>query len=103
MKSICYNTNEVKEAIFQVQILKTNKTEQWVVDSVGIFVILQLDSIAEIGLIQLSHNNASDTTPYAITCLEPYANGDSYNITSAVLYLQKFYHIINEFVITLTK
>lgn len=49
---------------------------------------LQLGSVAEIGLVQLVHTNASNNTGYAIRCLETYADGyDSYNITSAILYL----------------
>lgn len=49
---------------------------------------LQLGSYAEIGLIQLVHTNANNNTGYAIRCLETYADGfDSYNHTSAILYL----------------
>ena len=49
---------------------------------------LQLGSVAEIGLVQLVHTNASNNVGYAIRCLETYADGyDSYNITSAILYL----------------
>jgi len=49
---------------------------------------LQLGSKAEIALVQLVHTNAVNTTGYAIRCLETYADGyDSFNQTSAVLYL----------------
>jgi len=49
---------------------------------------LQLGTIAEIALVQLVHTNANNNTGYAIRCLETYADGfDSYNHTSAILYL----------------
>ena len=49
---------------------------------------LQLGRLAEIALIQLVHTNAANNTGYAIRCLETYADGfDSYNNTSAILYL----------------
>lgn len=49
---------------------------------------LQLGSKAEIALVQMVHTNATNTTGYAIRCLETYADGyDSFNQTSAVLYL----------------
>jgi len=49
---------------------------------------LQLGSVAEIGLVQLVHTNATNNTGYIIRCLETYADGfDSYNQTSAILYL----------------
>ena len=49
---------------------------------------LQLGSKAEIALVQMVHTSATNTTGYAIRCLETYADGyDSYNQTSAVLYL----------------
>jgi hypothetical protein len=49
---------------------------------------LQLGRIAEIALVQLAHTNANNNTGYAIRCLETYADGfDSYNHTSAILYL----------------
>lgn len=49
---------------------------------------LQLGSKAEIALVQMVHLNATNTTGYAIRCLETYADGyDSFNQTSAVLYL----------------
>lgn len=49
---------------------------------------LQLGSEAEIALIQMVQTNANSTTGYAIRCLETFADGfDSFNQTSAVLYL----------------
>lgn len=49
---------------------------------------LQLGRVAEIGLVQLAHTNANNNTGYAIRCLETFADGyDSYNHTSAILYL----------------
>jgi hypothetical protein len=49
---------------------------------------LQLGSKAEIALVQMVHVNAVNTTGYAIRCLETFADGyDSFNQTSAVLYL----------------
>lgn len=49
---------------------------------------LQLGSKAEIALVQMVHTSATNTTGYAIRCLETYADGyDSFNQTSAVLYL----------------
>ena len=49
---------------------------------------LMLGSKAEIALVQMTHVGAINTTGYAIRCLETYADGyDSYNQTSAVLYL----------------
>ena len=49
---------------------------------------LQLGSSAEIALIQIIHTGAVAATGYSIRCLETYADGyDSYNQTSAVLYM----------------
>jgi hypothetical protein len=49
---------------------------------------LQLGSVAEIGLVQLVHTNATNNTGYAIRCLDTYQDGyDAYNQTSAILYL----------------
>ena len=49
---------------------------------------LQLGSYAEIALVQMIHTNAVNTTGYSIRCLETYADGyDSYNQTSAILYM----------------
>jgi len=49
---------------------------------------LQLGRVAEIALVQMVHTNANNNTGYAIRCLETYADGfDSYNHTSAILYL----------------
>jgi len=49
---------------------------------------LQLGSVAEIGLVQLVHTNASNNVGYAIRIIESFADGwDSFNQTSAMLYL----------------
>ncbi len=49
---------------------------------------LELGSVAEISLVQICSNNASDFTTYCIRCNDTYQDGyDSYNVTSAVLYL----------------
>jgi hypothetical protein len=49
---------------------------------------LQLGSVAEIGLVQLVHTNATNNTGYAIRILETFQDGwDAYNQTSAMLYL----------------
>jgi hypothetical protein len=70
-------------AVFTVNTRITkNKTFKWNIRD------LQLGSIAEIALVQLVHTNALNNTGYAIRCLETYADGfDSYNHTSAILYL----------------
>ena len=93
MKTISYKTNEVKRSYFlnlfsnnaekRYDISNTKTTEfSWNIRD------LQLGSVAEIALIQITHNNASDNTTYCFRILESYADGyDSYNITSAVLYL----------------
>jgi hypothetical protein len=49
---------------------------------------LHLGRVAEIALVQMCHTNAHNNTGYAIRCLETFADGfDSYNHTSAILYL----------------
>lgn len=49
---------------------------------------LQLGRVAEVALVQMAHIGANNNTGYAIRCLETYADGfDSYNHTSAILYL----------------
>jgi hypothetical protein len=49
---------------------------------------LELGSVAEIALIQMVHNVGNNNATTCIRCLETYADGyDSYNQTSAVLYL----------------
>lgn len=87
------NINQVKRSyflnLFSANAEKTtnadgtkNITFRWSIRD------LQLGSVAEIGLVQLVHTNASNNTGYAMRCLETYADGyDSYNITSAILYL----------------
>ena len=91
MKSISYNTNEIKRSYF-LNLFSENAQKRTVGSKVSEFTWnirdLQLGSIAEIGLIQIGHNNASDNTTYCCRCLQTYSDGfDSYNITSAVLYL----------------
>jgi hypothetical protein len=92
MKTISYNTNEIKRSYFlnlfsenaQKRTVSGGKVSEF---SWNIRDLL-LGSIAEIGLIQIAHNNALDNTTYCIRCLQTYSDGfDSYNITSAVLYL----------------
>ena len=49
---------------------------------------LELGTIAEISLVQIASKNASDFTTYCIRCNNTYQDGyDSYNVTSAVLYM----------------
>jgi hypothetical protein len=49
---------------------------------------LQLGTIAEKALVQFTANNANANTTYCIRCNNCYSDGfDSYNVTSAVLYL----------------
>ena len=90
-KNISYKTNEVKRSYYlnlfstnaQIRVVNNKNSEfTWNIRN------LQLGSIAEIGLVQMANNNALDTTTYCIRCLQTYADGfDSFNITSAVLYL----------------
>lgn len=92
-KLISYNTNEVKRSyylnLFSANAEKMlnpagtkNTMFRWNIRD------LQLGSIAEVALVQLVHTNAVNATGYAIRCLETYADGfDSYNQTSAILYL----------------
>ena len=92
-KLVSYNTTEVKRSyylnLFSGNAEKTlngagskNTMFKWNIRD------LQLGSIAEIALVQLVHTNAGNNTGYAIRCLETYADGyDSFNQTSAVLYL----------------
>jgi hypothetical protein len=90
-KSSPYNINEVKRSYFlnlfsgnaEKRIVGTKNSEfTWNIRD------LQLGSIAEIGLIQLVSNNADNNTTYCIRCQNTYADGyDSFNVTSAILYL----------------
>jgi hypothetical protein len=91
-KSTPYNTNEVKRSYFlnlfsgnaEKRIVGNNKVSEftWNIRD------LQLGSIAEIGLIQMASNHAHNNTTYCIRCLNTYADGyDSFNVTSAILYL----------------
>ena len=90
-KSIPYNLNEIKRSYF-LNLFSGNAEKRIVNNKVSEFSWnirdLQLGSIAEISLIQMVSNNASDNTTYCIRCNQCYMDGyDSYNITSAVLYL----------------
>ena len=92
-KQVCYKTNEVKRSYYinlysaNAEIRKSpsgtkNAEFSWNIRD------LQLGSIAEIGLIQIVHNNGNDNNTYCIRCLETYADGyDGFNQTSAILYL----------------
>ena len=49
---------------------------------------LELGTVAEISLVQIASNNASDFTTYCIRTNDCYMDGfDSYNTTAAVLYM----------------
>jgi len=91
-KSTSYNINEVKRSYFlnlfsnnaEKRTISGNKVSEysWNIRD------LQLGSIAEIGLIQMVSNHADNNTTYCIRCLNTYADGyDSFNVTSAILYL----------------
>jgi hypothetical protein len=91
LKSSPYNINEVKRSYF-LNLFSNNAEKRTVGNKVSEYTWpirdLQLGSIAEIGLIQMVSNNADNNTTYCIRCLNTYADGyDSYNVTSAVLYL----------------
>jgi hypothetical protein len=89
--SVSYNTNEIKRTYYLNLFssnaeVKTNNSKSseftWQIRN------LDLVTIAEIALVQIAANNASATTTYCIRCNNCYADGfDSYNATSAVLYL----------------
>ena len=97
-KLISYNTNEVKRSYYinlysaNAEIRKSpsgtkNSEFSWAIRD------LQLGSIAEIALIQMTHNNGSDNATYCIRCNNCYADGfDGYNQTSAILYLGSGLH-----------
>ena len=90
-KLVSYNTTEVKRSYY-LNLFSANaeKTLKGTKNSVFRWSIrdLQLGSIAEIAIVQMTHTNATNTTGYAIRCLETYQDGwDSYNQTSAILYL----------------
>ena len=90
-KNISYNTNEVKRSYFlnlfstnaQIRVNNNKNSEfTWGIRN------LQLGTIAEIALVQMASNNALDTTTYCIRCHNTYQDGyDSFNTTSAILYL----------------
>jgi len=100
-QDISYKTNEIKRSYYlnlfsgnaQIKLSADgNKNAEftWNIRN------LQLGSIAEIALIQMTHNGGSDNTTYCIRCTETYQDGfDSYNHTSAVLYLGSGLHTIN--------
>jgi hypothetical protein len=88
---VSYNKNEVKRSYY-LNLFSANaeKTLKGTKNSIFKWNIrdLQLGSIAEIALVQIIHTNATNTTGYTIRCLETYADGfDSYNQTSAILYM----------------
>lgn len=90
-KSQPYNTNEVKRSYF-LNLFSGNAEKKTVGTKNSEFTWnirdLQLGSIAEIGLIQMASNHAHNNTTYCIRCLNTYADGyDSFNVTSAILYL----------------
>jgi hypothetical protein len=92
-KLVSYNTTEIKRSyylnLFSGNAEKTlnaagtkNAIFKWNIRD------LQLGSIAEIALVQMVHTNAANNTGYAIRCNDTYQDGyDSYNQTSAILYL----------------
>jgi hypothetical protein len=97
-KLVSYNTNEVKRSYYinlysaNAEIRKSanglkNAEFSWNIRD------LQLGSIAEIGLVQMTHNNGTDNGTYCIRCLETYADGyDGFNQTSAILHLSNALH-----------
>ena len=92
-KLVPFNTTEVKRSyylnLFSGNAEKTtnaggtkNVMFKWNIRD------LQLGSVAEIALVQLVHTGAANATGYALRCYETYQDGfDSYNQTSAILYL----------------
>ena len=97
-KLVSYKTNEVKRSYF-LNLFSANaeitKSPNGAKNSIFSWNIrdLQLGSIAEIGLIQMTHNNGSDNSTYCIRCLETFQDGyDSFNVTSAILYLGQALH-----------
>ena len=97
-KLVSYKTNEVKRSYFlnlfsgNAEIRKSasgtkNSEFSWPIRD------LQLGSIAEIGLVQMVHQNGSDNNTYCIRCNNCYADGfDSFNQTSAILFLGQALH-----------
>ena len=90
-KLVSYNTTEVKRSYY-LNLFSANaeKTLKGTKNSIFKWNIrdLQLGSMAEIAIVQMVHTNATNSTGYAIRCLETYQDGfDSYNQTSAILYL----------------
>jgi hypothetical protein len=92
-KSTPYNINQVKRNYF-INLYSANaeirKSPSGLKNSVFTWNIrnLELGSIAEVALVQIASNNASDFTTYCIRTNDCYADGyDGFNQTSAVLYL----------------
>ncbi len=92
MKKIDYNTNEIHRSYY-LNLFSENAERRLtfngkVTEFTWQIRNLQLGSIAEVGLIQLCANNASDNTTYAIRTNNSFGDGyDSYNVTSSILYL----------------
>ncbi len=90
-KSMPYKTNEVKRSYYlnlfsaNAEVKSNNNKSSeftWQIRN------LQLGTIAEIALVQITTNYANANTTYCIRCNNCYSDGfDSYNVTSAVLYL----------------
>jgi hypothetical protein len=92
-KLVSYNTNEIKRSYYinlysaNAEIRKSangakNSEFSWNIRD------LQLGSIAEIALIQMVHTGGHNNDTMCIRCLNTYQDGyDSYNVTSAILYL----------------
>ncbi len=100
-KLVSYNTNEIKRSYY-INLYSANaeirKSPDGTKNAEFIWNIrdLQLGSIAEVGLIQIVHNNGSDTNTYCIRCNNTYQDGfDGYNTTSAVLLLSMGLHSPN--------
>ena len=91
-KSLPYNTNEIKRNYYlnlystNAEIRKSpsgkNSEFTWNIRN------LELGTIAEVALVQIASNNASDFTTYCIRCNNTFADGyDGFRQTSAVLYM----------------
>ena len=98
MKKAAYKNNEIKRNYY-LNLFSENAEKK--IDSSTLKVTefswnirpLNLGTIAEIGLVQISNNNASDYTTYCFRCQNTYQDGyDSFNQTSAVVYLNNGFH-----------
>ena len=96
-----YKTNEIKRNYY-LNLFSSNalitKSPSGIKNSTFTWNIrdLNLGSIAEIAAIQIVHNNGSDNDTYCIRCNNTYQDGfDSFNNTSAVLYLGMGLHSPN--------